>query len=229
VTGSWVPLAGSDDFRGYLALPPSGSGPGILLLQEIFGVNEHIRGVAEQYAMDGYVALAPDLFWRQQPRLELGYGSDDVATGVGIARKLDFPQTLKDLTSAVQTLRGLPECRGKVASVGFCLGGTLAYLSAAQAMIDAAVCYYGSGISTQLDLAARIKSPILFHYGAKDNNIPASAVESVRQAFTGRESASVHVYPDADHGFNCWARGTYQQRAAALAHGRTLEFLAATI
>ena len=159
MAGSWIDIKGKDGtFGAYLALPPTGKGPGIVLFQEIFGVNRHIRACADQYALDGYVVIAPDMFWRQKPRLELGYTPDE--------------------------------------------------------------------IHDHLDKAASVQCPIQFHYAEKDAMIPLDpAVESVKQAFAGKP-AEVHVYRNADHGFNCWERGTYYQPAAALAHGRTLQFFA---
>lgn len=223
----WIDIDGQGGkFSGYLALPPTGKGPAIVLVQEIFGVNEHIRGVAEQYAAAGYVVIAPDIFWHSKPRVELGYSADDMTKGVELMSQVDIASTLGDIAATATTLRAMPEVTGKLAAIGYCFGGRLAYLSAAQGSVDAAVPYYGGGIHDNLDQASKIKAPILFHYAEKDGHIPLSAVANVKASFAGRDNASFHVYPDADHGFNCWARGTYQQKAAALAHGRTLQFLA---
>ena len=227
VNTRWIDIAGPDGkFPGYLALPPTGKGQAIIIIQEIFGVNEHIRSVAEQYASDGYVVLAPDIFWRSKPHIELGYSADDMAKGVGFMEQVDMAKTLGDIAATAKTLRAMPEVTGKLAAVGYCFGGRLAYLSAANGSVDAAVPYYGGGIQNYLDQAGKIKTPILFHYAENDGNIPMSAVANVKKSFAGRDNATFFVYPGADHGFNCWARGTYQQKAAALAHGRTLQFLA---
>jgi carboxymethylenebutenolidase len=135
----------------------------------------------------------------------------------------------RDLTDAVKTLRARPEVQGRgVGAFGYCMGGRLAYVAAAAAGIDAAVAYYGGGIQDMLDLAPRIRCPVQFHYGALDANIPLTAVDQVRSAMQGR-AAELHVYDSADHGFNCWARGSYQAASAALAHGRALQFLASTL
>jgi carboxymethylenebutenolidase len=227
VNTRWIDIAGPDGkFPGYLALPPTGKGQAIIVIQEIFGVNEHIRSVAEQYASDGYVVLAPDIFWRSKPHIELGYSADDMAKGVGFMEQVDMAKALGDIAATAKTLRAMPEVTGKLAAVGYCFGGRLAYLSAANGIVDAAVPYYGGGIQNYLDQAGKIKTPILFHYAENDGNIPMSAVANVKKSFAGRDNATFFVYPGADHGFNCWARGTYQQKAAALAHGRTLQFLA---
>ena len=227
VNTRWIDIAGPDGkFPGYLALPPTGKGQAIIIIQEIFGVNEHIRSVAEQYASDGYVVLAPDIFWRSKPHIELGYSADDMAKGIGFMEQVDMAKALGDIAATAKTLRAMPEVTGKLAAVGYCFGGRLAYLSAANGIVDAAVPYYGGGIQNYLDQAGKIKTPILFHYAENDGNIPMSAVANVKKSFAGRDNATFFIYPGADHGFNCWARGTYQQKAAALAHGRTLQFLA---
>jgi carboxymethylenebutenolidase len=227
VTTSWTSVSGSaGSFDAYLALPPAGRGPGLLLYQEIFGVNEHIRSVAEQYALDGFVVLAPDVFWQQQRRLEIGYTPEDIQRGRALAMAADRNALQRDLADAVQALRARPEVRGRgIGAIGYCLGGRLAYLAAATAGVDAAVAYYGGGIQDMLELAPKIRCPMQFHYGALDANIPLSAVDKVRAAMAA-QSADVHVYDSADHGFNCWARGSYHAASAALAHGRTLQFLA---
>ena len=221
------------NFKGYLSLPhqveKAGKGPGIVLIQEIFGVNSHIRAVADQYAGDGYAVLAPDIFWRIQPMVDLGYAAEDIQKGMGYAQKMDLAAVVQDLAATATALRGLPECTGKVASLGYCMGGMLSYLCAAGAGVDAAVCYYGGGIHTKLEEAAKIKCPLLFHFAGEDSHIPASAVAAVKQVFTGRDSVRIDVYPGAGHGFNCWDRAAYNQQSAALARGRSLAFLATTV
>src|SRR5215472_7599821 len=172
-------------FPAYLSLPPSGSGPGLLVLQEIFGVNAHIRAVTDRWAAEGYVALAPDIFWRVEPGVELPYTAVGIATGRALRQKLDLELTLKDIATALDHLRSRPERKGNVAVVGYCFGGLLAYLTAARRDIDAAIAYYGGGIETRLDEAPRIKCPIMFHYGGNDAAIPAAARESTRKALAG--------------------------------------------
>ncbi len=227
VTTRWIDIpTGNDSFGGYLALPKGGKGPGIIIIQEIFGVNAHIRDVAEQYALDGYVALAPDIFWRTQPRAELGYVGADRDKGIELMQKTDVTLAVADIGATAEVLRKLPEANGKVATVGYCFGGRLAYLAAAAGSVDAAIAYYGGGIQNQLDEAAKIKMPILFHYAENDHGIPVSAVGEVKERFAGRDNAEVYLYQNAEHGFNCSLRASYNQHASALAHGRTLTFLA---
>jgi len=212
-------------FDAYLSLPPTGHGPGLVIIQEIWGVNAHIRAVADQYAMDGYVVMAPDVFWRQQPHVDLKYDEADTTKAYQFMRGLDDSLAVSDLVAAVKTLRQQPEVTGKIGVVGYCMGGRLSYQLAASGVVDTAVCYYGGRIQDHLDRAPFIEVPIQFHYGALDAHIPAAAVDSVQKAFDGRPNAQFHVYEDAQHGFNCWGRPMYNQRVAALAHGHTLQWL----
>jgi carboxymethylenebutenolidase len=223
----WIDIQADDgkSFKGYLSLPPAGTGPGLVLIQEIWGVNNHIRAVADQYALDGYVVLAPDVFWRQEPGVDLAYDQNDTPKAFTLMQNMDGALAVRDLIRTVQTLRALPECSGKVASLGFCMGGRLSYLCAANAGVDAAVCYYGGGIDQHLDQAAKITCPILFHFAEKDSYIPASAVAAVKSAFAGAKNAVIETYPDVDHGFNCWERPSYNQKASAVAHGLSLSLL----
>ena len=227
VKTAWTSIAvpGGASYDAYLALPPAGKGPGLVLFQEIFGVNEHIRALAEQYALDGYVVLAPDVFWRQQRRIELGYEGADRQRAIELMGQTKAPELETDIVAAVTALRARPEIAGKVGAIGYCMGGRLAFLAAALAGVDAAVAYYGGGIHNQLDKAAGIKCPVQFHYAERDDNIPPAAVDKVRTAMHGKP-AEVFVYPGATHGFNCWARASYHAPSAALAHGRSLQFLA---
>lgn len=227
VTTEWIDIesASGKTFNGYLAVPPAGSGPGLLLIQEIFGVNHHIRTLAEQYALDGYVVLAPDVFWRQEPRVELGYEGEDLDRALKLVGEADFPQIIKDLSQAVETLRGRDECQGGVASLGYCMGGILSYLTAVEGVVDRAVCFYPGKIHQHLDKADAVTIPLQFHFAGEDRHITDEHVAATRRAFAQRPYVTIHVYKGADHGFNCWARDSYQRQAAALSHGRVLVFL----
>ncbi len=228
VTSRWIDITAADGgtFQGYLALPTSGKGPAIVLIQEIFGVNAHIRSVADAYAADGYVVLAPDVFWRSKPRVELGYDQAGAATGIEYMQATPMPTFVSDLGATVSALRTMSEVTGKIAAIGYCFGGLLAYFAAADAGVDAAVSYYGGGIQNFTEAASRVKVPMLFHYGEKDDHIPLTAVSDVQAAFKQHTNATFHIYPGAEHGFNASVRSSYQQHASALAHGRTLVFLA---
>lgn len=233
MNGHWINITAHDGgtFGAYVSTPPkdTAGGPGIVLIQEIWGVNQHIRDVADQYAMDGFTVFAPDVFWRQKPRVDLGYNEVDNPMAFAFMGALDCPNAVKDLASTAAVLRTHSASVGKVASVGFCMGGMLSYLCAASGSVDAAVCYYGGGIHTMLDRAPDIKVPMLMHFAEQDGHIPMTAVESVQSAFKGRENVAIDVYPGVDHGFNCWGRAMYNQKAAALARGRSLAFLSRSI
>jgi carboxymethylenebutenolidase len=218
----WIEIA--PGFTGLLALPPAGHGPGLVLWQEIFGVNAHIQAVAAQYALDGFVVLAPDVFWRQAPRVQLGYEGADRAQALALMQGYGADDAMADIAASVAALRSRPEVGGrKVGSFGYCMGGRLAFLTAATTEVDAAVAFYGGGIHGQLERAPAIRCPLQFHYAGHDDHIPPEAVARVQAALP---QAEVHVYPGAMHGFNCWARASYHAPSAALAHGRSLAFLA---
>ena len=231
MSSEWISVASSDggQFEAYISHPPTGRGPGLLLVQEIFGVNEHIKAVADQYAADGYVVIAPDVFWRQAPRVELGYTAEGFEKGLALLAGLDIHRTGSDLQRTVEAVRHFDSCSGLVGSVGFCMGGLLSYVAAARAGVDTAVCYYGGGINNHLDLAAEISCPLLFHFAAKDSYIPSAAVESVQKTFSGRDNVRVITHSDVDHGFNCSQRPSWHQQTAARARGQTLVHLSESL
>ncbi|MFR9800992.1 dienelactone hydrolase family protein [Pseudonocardia sp. RS010] len=225
-----VPAPGGGEFDAYLALPEGGRGPGVLVFQEIFGINDNIRGICERLAAEGYVALAPDMFWRLERRFER---KDESALTecMGMVQRFDLAAAGGDITAALAHLRTLPECTGRVGALGFCLGGTLTWLCATTARvdgagIDAAVPYYGSGIHEMLDRAADLECPVLFHYGDRDPYIPAEQIAKVEAEVAGRPHVQVRHY-DAGHAFSNWdAPSLYDATAAAEAWGHTTAFLA---
>ncbi|PXW97621.1 carboxymethylenebutenolidase [Sphaerotilus hippei] len=225
-----VPTSGGT-MDAFFVRPPAGHGPGLLLLQEIFGVNAHVRAVAEQCALAGFSVLVPDLFWREAPRIELDYVGEDRDRALALMRTLTREQAVADMQASLAALRARPECSGRVGAVGYCMGGRLAFLAAALCGVDAAVCYYGGGIAAQPDLAAlaeRITVPVQFHHAGHDPSIPPEAVAAVRTAMATAPAAAqaeFHDYPQAQHGFNCWARAAHDPASAVLAQGRSLVFL----
>jgi carboxymethylenebutenolidase len=215
-------------FEAYRALPPGGAGPGILLFQEIFGINDNMRGLADKLAAEGYVVLVPDVFWRIEPRFERSDESG-MADGMAIVQQLDWGLAVQDIAATHAHLLGMDGCTGKVGAVGFCLGGGLAFLTAAHSRvdgrgIDAAVCYYGSAIPGQLDLLDRIECPVMYHFGADDPWIPAEQIDAVEAAVAERPDHDFHRYA-AGHAFSNWdAPSMYDEAAATEAWERTLGF-----
>lgn len=218
--GDNITIISSDGFEldAYLALPEGTPKDGILVIQEIFGVNTHIKEVADGYAAEGYAALAPALFDRVEKGVELGYEGDDLGRGAGMAfNDLKMPVTIRDLTAAAQQLQQY----GKIGAVGYCYGGLMAYLSACN--IDELTCavgYYGGGIAN--NLTQRPKIPLILHFGELDTHIPMSDVDKIKAA---NPDVPVHTYA-AEHGFNCDHRASYNAQASALAKERTLAFFA---
>ena len=227
VTSKTVSVTAADGgvFNAYLALPESGAAPGLVLLQEIFGVNRHLRELADRYAEEGYVTIAPDLFWRIQPGVELGYSEPEIKAAFDFFGRFDPDQAIKDVADTVRALRATAECNGKVGAIGFCLGGMLAYLTAARCNIEAAVSYYGVGIEKRLNEASAVRCPMVLHFGELDRFVPAAARDAVAAAFKDRDDVEVYVYPGADHAFNNPMRPTYDRFTASLAHSRTIGLL----
>lgn len=213
-----IELTGADGFTfsAYLANPGSEPKGRVVVIQEIFGVNNHIREVCDGYAEAGYVALAPALFDRVERGIELGYEGDDMTQGIEIAMgKLEMPNTMSDVQAAIDYLAR----DGKVGVVGYCFGGLLTWLSAASASnIACASGYYGGGIAQSIEKAPKV--PTILHFGELDAHIPMPDVKSIDEAYP---EVMVYTY-DADHGFNCDHRSSFNESAAALARERTLGF-----
>jgi carboxymethylenebutenolidase len=210
-------------FDAHLAVPDSGSGPGVLVIQEIFGVNVYIKDRCAKLAELGYVALAPDAFWRIERNVALGH--DELAKAMTYPGRYDGQQGIRDLAAALAHLRALPETTGKAGVLGFCFGGTMAYLLACHADPDAVVSYYGSRIGSMLDQSASITCPLLFQYGGKDPYIPADEIAKVGE-LASRPNIEHHVY-DAGHAFDNEFSAMFHDPAARVqAWAVTTEFLA---
>ncbi len=224
LTGRWIEIKAADGgkFRGYLATPAAGKGPGIVLCQEIFGINAYIREVADYYAEEGYVVLAPDLFWRLEKDVDLGYSEEEWKKAFDFLQRFDIDKGMEDITAAVRTLRTRPEVAGKVGALGFCLGGRLAYLAAARSGVDCAVGYYGVTIEKYLNEAPRIKVPMVLHFASEDKYAPAAAVEQIRNAFKGRNEVEIYMYQGVDHAFARTGGMHYDRPASMMAHSRSI-------
>ena len=224
--GQFTSLTSADGFRfsAYVAQPEGTPRGAIVVLQEIFGVNSHIRAVADRFAAQGYMAVAPAMFDRVKTGVELGYTADDMSAGMALKSAVEaLPDTevLQDIQAAIDHAAELGG--GKVGIIGFCWGGLLAWRSACLLKgLSAAVPYYGGGITSQKEVARQPQCPVMAHFGDRDHWIPMEGIEAFKQA---HPDVAVHVY-SADHGFNCDQRGSHDEAAATLARERTLAFLA---
>ena len=188
---------------------------GLVVLQEIFGVNNHIRSVVERFAAAGFDTIAPALFDRVEPGVELGYTPEDIQRGLELRAGVSTEQTLLDIQSAIEALGDKPIC-----IVGYCWGGTLAWLSAHHfPQLKEASCWYGGGIAQHKDLQAKI--PVQMHFAELDKSIPLSDVKAIREA---QPKAEMYLYSGVDHGFGCEQRGSFNEKAYKLAYERTLQF-----
>jgi carboxymethylenebutenolidase len=203
------------EFQAYLAAAPARPRGAVLVIQEIFGVNTYIRGLADGFAAQGYTAIAPALFDRIRRGISLGYSPKEVQEGAGYRQQLKPEQTLKDLAASVAVVRR----SGRLGTVGFCWGGAMSYLAACELPIACAVVYYGRAYNY---LDKKPRCPVLYHFGTQDTSIPLSDVEKLQAA---HPQGIFHFY-EAGHGFSCNERGSYHREAAELAGKRTLEFLA---
>lgn len=216
--GQWQELAADDGFKlsAYRADPAGTPRGGLVVVQEIFGVNSHIRNVCDGYANDGYVAIAPALFDRAQRGVDLGYDSGDIAKGRDFKARSDTQAALRDVAAAIDAVQHA----GMTGLVGYCWGGFIAWMAAARiGGLACAVPYYGGGMLEAMD--EQPKCPVMAHFGRKDANIPVEGVQKLQAA---HPEAQVFLY-DAGHGFNCDQRGSYDAGAARVARERTLEFL----
>ncbi|MDF3932420.1 dienelactone hydrolase family protein [Pseudomonas citronellolis] len=214
---------GSGSFSGYLAVPASGHGPGVVIGQEIFGVNANMRGIADSYAEEGYVALVPDLFWRLQADLELGYSEAEFAQAIGLFQRFDVDKGVDDIAAAIDALRALPEVQGDgIGYVGFCLGGKLAYLTAARTDAACSVGYYGMGIEQLLDEAPNIRGRLVLHFAEQDVYCDANARQAIGEVLDKLPKSEIYSYPDVDHAFARPGGMHFDKPAALMAHERSI-------
>ena len=214
--GKMVRLKAADghELDAYLAEPKGKPAGGIVVVQEIFGITEHIKRVADHYAAEGYRAIAPAMFDRIKRGILLQY--TDIQQGIAYMQQLQWPNTLADLAAAADAVRDA----GAAAVVGFCWGGTVAHVAACDLDFEAAVSYYGGGVAKMLDKKPRC--PIMYHFGDQDHSIPAPDIDKIKKAFP---QAALHVYRGAGHGFSCEDRSSFSAPDAKVAFGRSLAFL----
>jgi carboxymethylenebutenolidase len=213
-------------FDLHVWLPDAGSGPGLVLFQEVFGVGPYIRAVGQRLADLGYVVGAPDLFWRLERNWESTHDEAGLQASMAMVQKFDFGTGVADSVAAVAAVRALPEVSGGTGVIGFCLGGTLAWLVAAAADPDVAVSYYGSGVAGALAQADAVSCPIIFHFGDTDPYLPAEQIEAIRAEVGDREDVSIVVQAGAGHAFdNHESAMFWNETAARAAWVETLAFL----
>ena len=227
--GQFTTLTAADGFTllAYVARPSGHPRAAVVVLQEIFGVNSHIREVADRFAAEGYLAVAPATFDRVKTGVELGYTEADMAAGFELKTAVDAlpgAGVLPDIQAAID--HAAHSSGGKVGIVGFCWGGLLTWKAACLLKgLSAAVPYYGGGITSEGEIARQPQCPVMAHFGDQDHWIPMEGIEAFKKA---QPEVAVHVYP-ANHGFNCDQRASYNEAAATLARERSLAFLAAKL
>ena len=222
MTASTVRLSrdGARSFEGYLARPAQPRRPGIVVLSDMFGLNEPIRAVADHYANRGHAALVPNLFWRSDIPGAISYDEPQHASAWARLKALDLDVVSADMGAATGWLRAQPFANGKVAAIGFCGGGRFAYLAAVRCGVDAAASLYGLGISQHIGEIGSARGPLQLHYGLQDQHIPRQEIDTVAAGVRGRPNVEVFLYAEAGHSFANPVRPTYDAAAAKLAGER---------
>jgi carboxymethylenebutenolidase len=217
-------------FSAYLARPSGIPAPAVVVLQEVFGVNADIREHCAWLAEHGFLAVAPDLFWKQEPGVDLSVNSEaDWEHGLRLYQAYDRDQGAEDVEDTIATVAKLPECTGRVAVLGYCLGGLMVYLTAVRSDVDAAVAYHGGDTEKYLGEVHNLRAPLLMHLAEEDEFISKPAQEEITRALVTRPRATVYSYPRQRHAFSRNGGAHYDAASATLANARTLEFLRATL
>ncbi|MFN4353912.1 dienelactone hydrolase family protein [Parvibaculum sp.] len=226
MSGETITIKGPDgSFSGYLSKPKSGTGPGVVVIQEIFGVNKVMRELCDWLAAEGYVALCPDLFWRIEPGIDITDQSEaEWKKAFDLFGKFNVDLGVRDIATTISTLR--PMTSGKIGAVGYCLGGQLAYLTACHTDADASVGYYGVNIQNRLADAKGINAPLMLHIAGKDEFVPPEAQEAVVKGLHDNRHVTIHRYPAMDHAFARPGGAHYDKATAEEANDRTLKFFA---
>jgi carboxymethylenebutenolidase len=226
-----ITINGADGaFSAYIAMPTGGKGPGILAIQEIFGVNADMRKHCDNFAAQGYIAISPDLFWRQEPGIQITDQTEaEWQRAFQLYQGFDVDKGVEDLIATMDHLRGIAGCSGRIGTVGFCLGGLLAYLMACKSNADCNVSYYGVGINEKLDLAKNIKAPTILHVAEEDEYVDKDAQAAIRKGLAGHPNVTIFSYPGVNHAFTRNNGIHYDEAAAKLAHGRTADAFKAAL
>jgi carboxymethylenebutenolidase len=217
---------GMRSFDSYLARPPAGVGPGLIILTEMWGITALNRDMADAFARQGWCALVPNMFWHSELTGVLAYEEPERSRAWARLRAFDFDRAADDVRTAAGWLRASRSCSGKIAAIGFCMGGRTAFLAASRAGIDAAAALYALGIAQHLDEIATVPCPLQLHYGLNDQHIPRSEIDAVSRAAQDNRNITIHLYPGAGHGFFNPARATYDPQAVELASERIGDMLA---
>ncbi|MEM8985766.1 MAG: dienelactone hydrolase family protein [Pseudomonadota bacterium] len=228
VTTSSISIAvEGGDMNAFLAVPDGGRGKPIVMLQEIFGVNDAMKAKAEMFAAQGFVVLAPDLFWRLEPGVDLGYDDESRKKAFGHMQAFDFPAGLRDIKAAFKALAGRPEAEGAPAYVGYCLGGKLAVVAGAMTEgVAAVVSFYGVKLDENIEQMQSMTCPLVLHFGTNDSHIPVEVSSQINDALADSSHAAVYIYDGAQHGFfNKVREDVYDASASAHAMERTLQAL----
>ncbi|MBW4429075.1 MAG: dienelactone hydrolase family protein [Nostoc desertorum CM1-VF14] len=221
-----IPALSGGSFSAYLAAPSTQPRAGIVLIQEILGVNNTMRQIADDYAKVGYLVIVPDLYWRLEPNVQLDADDKDQwAKAVELLQAFDVDSGVEDLKATLSFLRQYPSSTGKVGSVGFCMGGKLAYFMATRTDADANVSYYGVEIDKNLAEATKIQKPLILHLSGNDEFVSPSAQATIQQALKDNPLVTIYCYEGVSHGFSRVGSSAYRQEAAELAGDRTLAFL----
>jgi carboxymethylenebutenolidase len=218
-------------FSAYVSNPkklePGRKAAGILVIQEIFGVNQVMRDLCDGYAAQGYVAMCPDLFWRQEPGIQITDKTDaEWQRAFGLYKGFNEAKGVQDLIASLDHLRKLPNCSSKAGSVGYCLGGKLAYLMATRSDAECNVSYYGVGIENALNEVNAITKPLLMHVAAEDQFVSKDAQAKIKESVARNSVVELHVYPGCDHAFARAGGAHWNEAAAKLANSRTSDFFA---
>lgn len=227
MSGKFIKLSAESgaEFEVYFTGMDDGPRPGLIVCSEAFGVNGHMRAVADRFATQGFIVAVPDMLWRLEPRIELPYDEAGLRRASEIADAFDKEQGAEDLRPVLSVLRANPNCNGNVGVLGFCIGGAVAYLSAVRLKVDACVSYYGKGIELFLSEADALACPTVLHYAGADRFIPESTVSDVRRSLGSKPQVEIYDYPGVDHGFNSEDRRAYSPANAKLAMERTIKVL----